>query len=148
MGKSKVALVIGNGPGWQQETVRWYDPSVTVFAVNRSVIDCPVPIHYAVSVHPVLIAEFVARSKWQPTICTLPEYDFPKPWADLNSGMCAVWLALDMGFDFVRVAGLPMTDPAYDRRAIMDIVAELAAPLRAHVQIPSYYWWAQHLGLT
>lgn len=144
---SKTALVIGNGPGWQQETVRFYDRSVRVFGVNRSVIDCPVPVDYAVSIHPDHIARAVEQSPWNPKVYTLPDYEFRPPWSDLNSGMCAVCLAIDMGFDTVRVAGLPMTDRTYDRRVIMSLLDKLAPVIRAHVQAPSYYWWAQYLAL-
>ncbi|BDQ36310.1 hypothetical protein SYK_06700 [Pseudodesulfovibrio nedwellii] len=144
----KAALVIGNGPGWQQETVCAYSPGMRVFAVNRAVSLSPVPVDYAVSKHPHHLAEQIKASKWEPKAYTYPDYVFPTRWDNMTSGMCAIGLAIDMEFDVVHVAGLPLSDPTYDRRVLMLNLDKVADPLRVHVKAPFYYWWARNTSAS
>ena len=140
------ALAIGTGPKWQREADAAYKPGMTVFAVNRAVSRSTIPVDHAVSIHPQHIAEQVELSQWNPKVHTLPNDKFRPPWTDFNSGFVAISLALDMGFDVVHVAGMPLSHYSYARTVLWGLLDRIRPELLGHVKAPAYYWWVQYLG--
>lgn len=165
----KSVIVIGTGPDWKEESTSLVTsyPEADVMAVNAAIADSPVPITHAVSKHPDHLGDWLYKSEQNPLshtivdpvvllptgepITNIQEYEFDYPWMEMTSGMFAVKVAIDLGYDKIYLAGLPLSlwdvsqRPGQAARNTMALHLSKVKDEFKNVIIPDHYWWKEHI---
>lgn len=166
-------IVIGTGPNGDAElkTALSQCPDADVMAVNKAISICSVPITHAVSKHPDHMLKWCDQHDVQlvcANICahTIPlseslgsqytnkgwyyrQWDFNKPWMEMTSGMFAVKVALELGYEKIYLAGLPLTlgfDSVHSRQRAQDFLRRALTSVKEefkNVVVPEHYWWQE-----
>lgn len=144
------ALIVGTGPNAKEEAKHWLKKfkqkhaGLTIFAVNWARRDNVVSTcQYIVSLHPPLLKEMNVdvwpyTISYQDASINIPLHD--SVYQDLTSGMYAIKVAMMMGYENIYVAGVPLDDPAYDRKFLQSKLDDLKEELY-NVYVPDNYWW-------
>ena len=138
----KEILIVASAPGGHALARRWLAsrPHIEVCLVNEEIAAWKWPAHYAATLHPEKLADWLARRAAMPDLCTGDACVAPTVWLESSvtyrraigtSTHLAYIAAVQNGFDLVYLAGATMDGPSCEyarpiwRRAKRD--GELAA---------------------
>ncbi len=137
------AIVLGNGPGWEEELDSVYEEGRDIIAINRGITLCPYKIRYGVSNHIKHLKEQASQLSYPVDIISLQGQEYP--WNQVTSGFAAIKKAIDLGYKRVYVAGIPLSDKSYDLVAARNYIYEIAQDINKYVVAPGYYWWVMYV---
>lgn len=152
-------IVVGTGKNYLEEfsSLREQHPDADVMAVNGAISTLPVPITHAVSMHPAEMRRWLkSRSEQEKGVMkyhTVPssqmkayEYLLDYPWMDMTSGMFAVKVAMELGYDKIYLAGMPL-DHENNLTPMRDLLLTVKDQFDK-VIVPDNYWWKEFITIN
>ena len=158
----KHVIVVGTGPGWEKELAEAVEkyPVADVMAVNAAIAKSPVPITHAVSMHPGELGYWIYESNQNPfahsivesmvnlptgeLLTSIKEWNFEHPWMEMSSGVFAIKVAKELGYNKIILTGLPITGREFDRVVFRQLLDKIKDEFN-NIEVPEHYWWSEFI---